>query len=221
MRMKGLNLLARPLVRRGLVALIGAEAVVVGLIYQSERSDLKARQNQVTYGREASSYFRKYPSKGLTTPPAIQADEAGLDPSEEVVGVIVGGRARAYRLEALRDRDRHVVNDVVGGVPVSVVFCDLSNCVRAYTQTDPKATKPLEVASAGLIDGGEMVVTIAGINYLHSTGRPVSAEALPRPVPRRSRTRPPPPSASPGANGGRGTPIATCSSGCPNAWASE
>jgi hypothetical protein len=178
MRKMGLGLLARPLVRWGLVALIGVEAAAVAAIYQVARVDMKARQNTVTYGPKAPPFFWKYTNRGLTTPPAIHADASGLDPKEEVVGVVVGGKARAYRLEALRDRDRHVVNDVVGGIPVSVVFCDITNCVRVYT--DPNATEPLKVESAGLFDG-EMVVKVGENLYMHSTGRPVTAEARPAP----------------------------------------
>jgi hypothetical protein len=178
MRKPEFGLLARPLVRWSLVALIAIEAAAVAAIYQVERGGLRARQNAVTYGREAVPFFRKYSSKGLTTPPALQADKSGLDPKEEIVGVVVGGKARAYRLEALRDRDRHIVNDIVGGVPVSVVFCDISNCVRAYT--DQNATEPLEVETAGLLDG-EMVVKIGESLYMQSTGRPITAEARPAP----------------------------------------
>jgi hypothetical protein len=176
----GFGLLKRPIVRWSLAALVVAEVVAVVVIYEVERTDLKATENTVNYGRTTSDpYFRKYPSKGLRTPPTIRADDSGLDPSEEIVGVTAGGKARAYRLEALRDRDRHIVNDLVGGVPVSVVFCDLSNCVQVYS--DPLATEPLDVQSAGLLED-EMVVAIRGNFYLHASGQPVTAEAKPSPA---------------------------------------
>jgi hypothetical protein len=151
------------------------EAVAVVVIYEVERTDLKAMENTVTYGRTQSGpYFRKYPIKGLQTPPTVPADDSKLDPSEEVVGVMIGGKARAYRLSALRDRDQHIVNDLVGGVPVSVVFCDLSNCVQIYS--DPAATETLDVRSAGLLEE-EMVIAIKGNFYLQKSGQPVTAEA--------------------------------------------
>jgi hypothetical protein len=105
---------------------------------------------------------------------------------EEVIGVEVGGRARAYRLDAFRDRTRHLVNDWIAGVPLSVAYCDLSDCVRVYT--DPRGSAPLDIAVAGRFDG-EMVVKLGGVLYFHKSGTPMEPGAGPLPFELLSPTR--------------------------------
>ena len=60
----------------------------------------------------------------LTNPKLLQADEADyLKPDDRVFGVEINGDARAY---PLRIMDWHeMVNDVVGGQPVSLSYCTL------------------------------------------------------------------------------------------------
>jgi hypothetical protein len=165
--------LARPAVRRTLAGVIAAEVVAVTAVWWFERSDLRSKQNAVTYNtRDIGPDFRKTAAPSIRLPPVVKAVDASLDAEEEVIGVVFEGKARAYRLNALRDRDHHVVNDVVGGVPVSVAFCDLNNCVRVYTDPRGPRSEPLDVASAGVVDGA-MVVTIDGTLYLQESGLPM------------------------------------------------
>src|SRR5262249_11679267 len=112
----------------------------------------------------------RYESDGVVRPPTVPAGLSGLRDDEEVIGVEVGGRARAYRLEALKDKSGHLVNDVVGGVPVSVAYCDLRDCTRAYTSR--RVAGPLPLTLEGLRDG-EMVLKANGVLYFHQTGAPV------------------------------------------------
>jgi hypothetical protein len=54
-------------------------------------------------------------------PAVVPADRVDfLRPSDDVVGVIVGGRARAYAVTMLSYH--HVVNDVIAGIPVAVTY---------------------------------------------------------------------------------------------------
>ena len=178
-----LRVLSRPAVKWGLVALIAGETTFITTMWWLERSELKAQQYVVTYNtKSAGSYFRKTASRSLRLPPVISAADAKLDPTDEVVGVVLGGQARAYRLGVLRDRDHHVINDVVRGVPVSVTFCDLTDCVRVYTDAKNHPDTPLDVAAAGLIDG-ELVLKIEGVLYLQKTGKPMMPEAGPPELP--------------------------------------
>jgi len=63
----------------------------------------------------------------FTTP----ADAARwLDPREPVVVVTAGGTTRAYPLQILTWHE--IVNDTLGGVPVSVTFCPLCNAAIAF-----------------------------------------------------------------------------------------
>lgn len=57
----------------------------------------------------------------LFSPPAVPAAQAGIDHSEIVLGVAMGGEAKAYSTSSLRRH--HIVNDRVGGQPVVVTFC--------------------------------------------------------------------------------------------------
>ena len=50
--------------------------------------------------------------------------------TEPVVSVIVGDDARAYPLRVLMWHE--IVNDTVGGVPVSVTFCPLCNAAVVF-----------------------------------------------------------------------------------------
>ena len=54
---------------------------------------------------------------------------------QPVIGVTAGGRHRAYLVRALSlGAKSHIVNDVVGGVPVSVTYCDIYTCTRLFIE---------------------------------------------------------------------------------------
>jgi hypothetical protein len=56
-----------------------------------------------------------------------------LPPDDQVLGVVLGGEARAYPIMALH---RHaIINDQVGGVPIVVTFCGLCNTGAVYRRT--------------------------------------------------------------------------------------
>jgi hypothetical protein len=70
------------------------------------------------------------------TIPATSADD--IDPSEPVVGLAINGYARAYPLRVLRPHE--LVNDRIGRVPVSVIYCDVSGASAAYEEQAPDGT---------------------------------------------------------------------------------
>jgi hypothetical protein len=53
------------------------------------------------------------------------AEVSGMSETEPVIGLIVNGDARAYPLKILIWHE--IVNDTVGGVPVTVTYCPLCN----------------------------------------------------------------------------------------------
>ncbi len=56
-----------------------------------------------------------------TDPRTVPADEATwLRPDDEVFGVVLGGRARAYPVPMISYH--HVVNDVIAGIPIAVTY---------------------------------------------------------------------------------------------------
>jgi hypothetical protein len=115
----------------------------------------------------------------VVRPSTVPAASAGLGDDEEVIGVEAGGRSRAYALKALRNPRFHIVNDLIGGVPVSVAYCDLTDCTQVYTS---QGDAPLAIAQAGLREGG-MVIRIGGVDYEHRTGRAIEPSKSAPPLP--------------------------------------
>lgn len=89
---------------------------------------------------------------GIRLPETLRADEFQLNPQALVIGVSVAGEHRAYLVSALagsgtittpeervHEREKRVVNDLLGGVPVSITFCDENQTVRVFTapQVEP------------------------------------------------------------------------------------
>ena len=87
---------------------------------------------------------------GKTRPPTVPAGEAGLAADEPVIGVVAGGRARAYRVGAFTGVMNQVVNDVVGGEPVTVTRCERTGRSRVFTG---EGSDPLPLMTGGMADG--------------------------------------------------------------------
>jgi len=114
---------------------------------------------------------------GIRTPKTLSANSSGLADSALVVGVRAGGKARAYSIASLaRSRSHHIVNDLLGDVPLSVVHCDELNCTRAFTS--PARGAPLELAQGGLLDG-DMALKSGGRAYRLETLAPYAKEDPP------------------------------------------
>jgi hypothetical protein len=176
-RVRGLFGTRRRQVAAVVVGLLLAEAAFVGSIYWRERSKLKRemfgwfiRSGGASDAGGRDDRIYEFRAEGVRRPPARPAGDARLADHEGVIGVVAGGHARAYRLKAMKDRDRHVVNDVVSGVPVSVTYCDLDDCVRAFTA--PEGEAPLDVSTVGL-KKGRMVINVGGVDVFQDSGQPV------------------------------------------------
>ena len=113
--------------------MIAVEAVVVLAVWWIERASLKAAEKvSRSIPADSPQPWLRMEMKGILRPPTLPADTAEVADNDEVIGVVAKGKARAYRIKALGDMRQHIVNDVVGGVPVSLAYCGLSQCVRAY-----------------------------------------------------------------------------------------
>lgn len=119
--------------------------------------------------------FREILAAPVERPGTLAAKDAGLAPDEKVIGVVVGGKARAYRIKAMEGRSQHLVNDLIAGVPVSVAYCNLTECVRVYT--GPAGSGPLDLAVAGLLDN-EMIMNVGGAPYFQGSGKLVGPDVL-------------------------------------------
>lgn len=60
--------------------------------------------------------------------PVAEIDDLADD--EPVIGVVIGGEARAYPLRILIWHE--IVNDSVGGIPITVTFCPLCNAAVVF-----------------------------------------------------------------------------------------
>lgn len=112
-------------------------------------------------------------------PATLPAASADIVDGEEVIGVEAGGHHRAYTIRALRNPRFHIVNDLIGGVPVSVTYCNITDCTRVYTG---QGDAPLPITQAGLSEEG-MLVRTGGVDYEHQTGRAVGSSPSAAPFP--------------------------------------
>ena len=191
-----------------LAGMLTVEAVGIAVIVVAERSAHRADEARISifqkaglewkkafvpadggdgtpsYGEKAGVARKRRLAEPIVRPPSLSAKEANLGPDEIVIGVEVGGKARAYRLASFESKSGHLVNDLVGNVPVSVAYCDLSGCLRVYS--NPQGSEPMDLSVAGLLHD-EMVVRHGGRMYFHNSGREVEpgdgSPALPfRPI---------------------------------------
>jgi hypothetical protein len=107
-------------------------------------------------------------AEGVRLPPTLPADAANVEDDAPIVGIEVFNMHRAYLLQGMRNRKRHIANDVVAGVPISITYCNLSGCVAAYT--DPDAHEPLDLAIAGVIDQ-QLALHSGGYAYFQEGAR--------------------------------------------------
>ncbi|MBY0228468.1 MAG: DUF3179 domain-containing protein [Gemmataceae bacterium] len=122
---------------------------------------------------------------GIDLPEMRKASEARLEDDDEVVGIVVGGTARAYSLKAMAPMTSHVVNDLAGGVPVTVTYCDLAECVRVFT--GPGKGKHLGLGQMGRVEDS-LLLNAGGRMIRQSTGRAMGGEGEPLPTVAHERT---------------------------------
>ncbi len=178
------RVLKSSVVWRVIPALLLVEGVVLLAFYQVERSRLRAVEKEVSYGNHGTEtppkHLWKFEMPGLLKPQALPASAVKLADGEEVIGVVVQGKARAYWMKALRYPPWHIVNDVVEGIPVSVTYCDRTDCTQAYTSG--KTSAPLDINLAGLF-GREMVVKVGGVLYFQKDGQAFEPSASAQSIP--------------------------------------
>ncbi len=110
----------------------------------------------------------------LTNPAHIAPAEATyLTDDELVFGVEIGGDARAWPLRIL---DWHeMLNDVVGGVPVTLAYCTLCGSGILYDARVPGRAEPFVFGSSGFLYRSNKLMYDQATHSLWNqfTGRPV------------------------------------------------
>lgn len=150
-----------------LVSFALVELLGVGVFYLGETARLQDWSRQTEVVPQHPPIRIGFMVPGVESPQVLPPTEAGLPDDAPVVGVEAGGHARAYALGSMRSPTRHIVNDVVGGLPVTVTYCDISNCTRAFGGAGEAA--PLPISQAGTF-GDEMLVKVGHVTYKQATG---------------------------------------------------
>jgi Protein of unknown function (DUF3179) len=124
------------LVRAWKVARLGSRVVLLGLLA------LAALGAVLTHVNIFEKMFHPYES-----PAFAGADEVKVDSDDKVLAVRIGQDARAYPIRTMGYH--HIVNDVVGGVPIAVTYCTLCHTGLVWSP---------------LLDGRTLHFRLAGIN---------------------------------------------------------
>ena len=82
--------------------------------------------------------------------------EAGLADDDLVIGVVAGGRPRAYGINSLWEEDEHTLNDTLGGEPIAVSMCPLAGVAAAFSRR--LGSETLELGSLTTVDQGSLVL---------------------------------------------------------------
>lgn len=77
-----------------------------------------------------------------------------LVPADKVIGVVLGGEARAYPLRVMNWHE--VANDVVGGVPIAVTYHPLSEGIAVFDRT--VGGEVLEFGVSGLLHDSNLLM---------------------------------------------------------------
>jgi hypothetical protein len=120
-----------------------------------------------------------YEAPGIERPAALPADKAPLDDDTPVIGVVAAGHARAYLVEAFKNSpEKHLVNDLLGEMPISVSHCDITGCTRVFTGDTPGRTLALSVGGR---KKGRMLLKYGDWMYRQETSEPLEAGSTPMP----------------------------------------
>jgi len=91
----------------------------------------------------------------IDNPVFLPVSEAtGLADTEPVVGLVIGGEAKAYPLRILIWHE--IANDTVGGVPVTVTFCPLCNAAMVFDRRVD--ARVLDFGTTGMLRNSDLVM---------------------------------------------------------------
>ena len=111
----------------------------------------------------------------LNQPATLPAEQAGVKDDELVLGVVVGGEARAYPVAILNWHE--LVNDILGGKPILVSFCPLCGTGMVFDRSVGEKARTFGVS--GLLYRSDLLMYDRATNSLWSQ---ISAEAVAGPL---------------------------------------
>ena len=101
---------------------------------------------------------------GLENGRFYTADEVIIPDETMIIGVELGGSFRAYLPGGMNDMDQHVLHDEFNGEPITVTYCDISDCARVFVRGDIAAHQ----IHMGGFNGYEMLLLIDEKRYVQS-----------------------------------------------------
>ncbi len=107
---------------------------------------------------------------------SVKEKQSPIQDSEPVIGVSIGTRHRAYPLADLWAPDRHILNDLFDETPLSVTFCNLDNCVKAFTDNTRSDTLELSNGGANPRKARKMLLIVQGRAFEQDTLLPLDGD---------------------------------------------
>ena len=134
---------------------IAAELRSAGISTSGWKTDFTRRS--VPYSEIMSGGPSKDGIPAIDHPKFVSVEEAAawLDDREPVQVVDISGKARAYPIQILIWHE--IVNDVVGGTPVTVTFCPLCNTALVFQATLPDG-RQLDFGTTGKLRFSDLVM---------------------------------------------------------------
>ncbi|MFN0052945.1 MAG: DUF3179 domain-containing (seleno)protein [Planctomycetales bacterium] len=112
---------------------------------------------------------------GVQQPNVEPPEVAQLADDDEVIGISANGQDRAYLIRRMSSTRSHVVNDMFGDQPVTVTYCNRTDCIRVLT--DAAQGEPLKIELGGWIKG-KLALLIAS-DFLPQDSHKVPFQDLP------------------------------------------
>lgn len=138
-----------------LLAVIGGPVSADPSVWKYEWSNTDFSKHSVSFGEILSGGPPKDGIPAIDDPkfaPVAAVDD--LAPTEPVIGVKLNGEIKAYPLRILIWHE--IVNDSVGGVPVSVTFCPLCNAAIVFDRR--LDGKVLDFGTTGKLRNSDLVM---------------------------------------------------------------
>ena len=82
----------------------------------------------------------------------VSVDETELPGDAEVIGIEVNGRSYAFPKRFMMGVGDHIASEVLDGLPVTVTYCNESECVRVFSNR--QSSSRIELEQFGLINEG-------------------------------------------------------------------
>ena len=149
-------------------------AVVAFVVYQARYGGEKKltpeqmalMEDELDQLGDPENEVMKLRQMGITDPKVFPADEVMIPDKATILGIEADGKYRAYLATGMSDSTSlHVVHDNLGGKPITMTFCDRSNCSRAFLRDQVNHEDIL----MGGWSGEEMWLMIKDKRYLQSS----------------------------------------------------